>query len=166
MKNDINEIELDINENELDKEWIDQPKKVYRWSEKVAVVRRELEELKSEQDVIRAELDKDIRESPEAYGIVKITETAISSAILLQRKYREGLQAISSKKYELDVLQGFTNALEHRKHALQDLVKLYGQNYFSTPFVDSNEKKSIQELTKKSARSTIQKKLKESDWED
>lgn len=46
--------ELEIDPNELDREWLAQPKKFYQVSEELAEARKELDRLKLKADVLEA----------------------------------------------------------------------------------------------------------------
>jgi len=125
---------FDIDINNLDKEWINQPKIFFKYASELADVRRRLEEAKAELDVVKASLDKAIRENPASFGLPeKITETLISNTIIQQSEYQEALKIYRIRKHKVDILQAAVTALDHRKSALERLVSLHGQNYFAAP---------------------------------
>ena len=146
---------LTIDENQLDKEWINQPNLVFKFSKKQASARKEMDAIKNEIEVVKADLDKQLRLAPEAFGILKVTESAISSAIVLQPQYQEVQNKLNNARYELDIYTAMVNALEHKKRALESLVSLHGQNYFSTPKADDSAKEFIEEGKKKTVRKSL-----------
>lgn len=117
----------------LDEEWVRQPELYHQYAVDLADARLDLEEKKNKLEVIRAELDKDIRTSPEDYELQKITETAISATILTQSRYTKGLERVNKARHRVDVLTAAVTALDHKKKALENLVYLHGQDYFSSP---------------------------------
>jgi len=143
---------LEIDEFRLDEEWIGQPKLYFTWAKKQAVAVRRLDQVKSALDVTRADLDADIRSSPESYDVAKITEKVVENLILGNDGYQAAVAAVGKAKYELEILRATTTALEHRKQTLENLVKLHGQNYFSTPHADGDNREVMGNAEKRAAR--------------
>ena len=130
------EIELDesglaIDELRLDRECVRQPKLYFAAAKRAADARATMEEAKSALDLVRAEVDAEIRAQPDKYDIEKVTEAVISKTIEVQDDYIKARDAFARSRYELDVVQAFVNALDHKKSMLGHLVSLHGQNFFS-----------------------------------
>jgi hypothetical protein len=106
-----------------------------KYSRKLAEAKLERDLHKEALEFTRADLDRKIREDPDKYGLVKVTESALSSTILLNEKYQEKSSNFHDANFEVNLLQGVVNAVEQRKSALENLVRLHGQNYFSGPSV-------------------------------
>jgi len=124
---------LDINEHELDKEWIEQPRLYHKYARKLADARLAFDEAKANLDLVSADLDNKIRESPEDYDLEKVTEPGIKNCVLLQDEYREAIQALNDARHEVNVLEAAVSALDHRKRALEKLVDLFAMDYFAEP---------------------------------
>lgn len=129
------EQDIEINPEALDVAWLEQPRLMLQYSKNSAKMRRELDMAKQELDIAKAEADRKIRESPEDFGLVKVTEASVSNAILNEDGYKDAYAIYLSTKYESDMAQGAVNAFEHRKSALENLVRLYGQQYFAGPSI-------------------------------
>ena len=129
------EEDIRIDESALDVEWLNQPGLFMKYSRHLAETRKILDETKQKLDVTRAEVDKAIRKNPEACGIIKVTEGSIQSAIITNSDYTEAYQEYLNSKYETDMAQGAVNAFNQRKDALENLVRLNGQQYFAGPRV-------------------------------
>lgn len=127
------EDDMYIDENALDVEFLDQPAKVVKYARLLAEARRDKDLAKEALDLTKAEINLDIRDNPEKYGLTKITVDAVEACILMEKRYEEAVKEYNDANYEVNVLQGVVNALEHRKSALENLVKLYGQQYFAGP---------------------------------
>jgi hypothetical protein len=151
MNNDEHNV-FGIDKFNLDKEWISQPKLVFNFAQQLAQAKRELEERKAQYDVIKADVEMNIRKDPEKYGLAKVTESAISSTVCMQDEYKQANQAIIKAKYDVDICQGAMNAMEHKKAGLQDLVKLHGQNYYSTTHASFENTSDVEEATKQIVR--------------
>lgn len=129
--------DMHIDQSALDVEWLDQPKLMIKYSRALAKANREVSRLKEKMKVERAKLNKDIRSSPAKYGLedIKITEASINGAldthkIMIAFEY-EKIDA----EYEAEMVKGAVDAVKQRKDALQDLVKLHGQQYFAGPSI-------------------------------
>jgi hypothetical protein len=151
----INKDIFNIDQTQLDKEWVEQPKLFFEYAVMLADERSNLERRKAQADLVRAELDKQIREDPVKFGLgSKLTETAINNTITENSQMQKANTKIRLAKHRVDVFQAAVNALDQRKSALERLVSLHGQNYFSQPTVTDNEKARdyVDNIKKKKAR--------------
>ena len=146
---------LEIDQNRLDEEWNDQPILYARYATRAADARKAHDEAKSRLEVVKAELDREIRKNPKSYGIEKITETQVTSTILLQAKYQEFSQEVIDKHHEMDVINAFVNALDQRRSALGKMVDLFLADYFSKPNASGDAREYTREVEKKSARGKV-----------
>ena len=122
-----------IDENQLDKEWVAQPKFYHKYAKKAAMARQEMEQAKANMEVIKAEQSQKIRKNPLDFGIEKITEKAIEDAITVSQEARGATEALIDAKHAVEILDAAVQTLEHRKRALEKLVDLRLANYFSEP---------------------------------
>jgi hypothetical protein len=129
------EQDVSIDESALDVEWLAQPRLMMRYGKTVARCERAVSTAKQNLDIKRAELDKKIRSNPDKYGIEKITETVISSTIIIQPAYIAVVEEQNQAIYEYNMARAAVSALQHRKDALENLVRLHGQQYFAGPSV-------------------------------
>jgi len=140
------EKDIRIDETALDVEWLDQPRLMMQYARHAADTKRDVDLVKEQLDLTRAELDKEIRSNPEDYDISgKITESVISNTIITQPEYKKTAKEYSDAKFEYDVAQAAVRAVDQRKTALENLVKLYGQQYFAGPSVPRNLNKEWEE---------------------
>lgn len=139
-------------EHRLDQEWLEQPRLFGKHALQLADARREHEETKAERDVIVAEIDMDIRRDPVKYDLPKVTEGSVEKLILLQPRYQKAQRKVIEAKHRVDVLQAVCDALEHRKKALENLVHLHGQDYFSTPTPPKGTREAVEENAKREVR--------------
>jgi 5'-deoxynucleotidase YfbR-like HD superfamily hydrolase len=83
-------------------------------------------------------LDKSVREDPEKYGIAKITETVVLNTIISQEEYKEAYHEFLEIQHEYNIAKAAVRAFAQRKDALENLVRLHGQQYFAGPRVPRN----------------------------
>lgn len=133
----------------LDEEWVNQPKMVFDYIVQLEAAREKMDEAKTEMELVYAECDKSIRANPNKYDLPdKLTETLIKNTIMMQSEYQKAREDLSSIKHKVGVLGAAVTAMEHRKKALENLVILHSQNYFSTPKAHSeNTKQVVEEMT-------------------
>jgi hypothetical protein len=143
---------LTINEDNLDKEWINQPTLFYDEAVALAAARYQLDEAKSALEVLKADTAIAVRTNPEKYGIAKITEASVDAAVLLDLAVKSQTEELNQAKYSVEIRSAMVKAMEQRRDALEALVKLHGQSYFSSPKATGKEKDGIDEVTKKKQR--------------
>ena len=153
MKQDY-ENDIHIDESGLDVEWLRQPKLMFFYAKMVAELRRTLDRRKERLNIVKAELDKKIRQNPADFDIERITETAVSNTILTQEAYKEASADIIDTNYELSIAQAAVSALNDKRTALENLVRLYGQQYFAGPSVPRNITKEWEQREKQKQANT------------
>lgn len=140
---------FDLDQYHLDYEWVQQPKLFHEYATKLAYARKTHEEAKSARDLVVAELDRRIRLTPSEFHIEKVTETVVSNTILLQPEYQKANSELIESKHFVDTLYAMTEALDHRKKALENLVSLQARDYFSEPRVDDTDVQEVMEEKRK-----------------
>ena len=148
------EKDIRIDESALDVEWLGQASLMLKYSRILAMSRKRADHAKINADVIKAELDKKIRAVPENYDLSKITEVAISNIILTSEEYKEAQTEIIEALYEVNMAQSAVRAIEQRKDALENLVKLYGQQYFAGPKIPRDISKEWEAREKQNQSNT------------
>ncbi len=144
------EEDLRIDENALDIEWLGQAQLMMKYTEIQASNRREVDRLKEKLNLVKAELDRDIRKDPEKFKItVKITEAVVTGCILEQKKYKKAMSASIDAQYEYQMAGGAVQAVEQRKQALENLSRLLGLQYFAGPSMPRDLPKEVQQNQQK-----------------
>jgi len=139
MENLDYEHDIEIDQDALDLEWLEQPMLMLKYAKNLAFWKRRVEKAKTQLELVKAQLDREIRENPESFEInTKLTETVIFNTILKQPNYIEANLDVINSKYEQNVAQAAVDAMDHRKSALENLVRLFGQQYFAGPSIPNN----------------------------
>ena len=147
---------FEIDTTRLDEEWIRQPKLFFEYSVQLVDAREAQRESLSQLNVVKAQLDKRIRLKPKKYGIDKLSEPRIAHTIITRPKYKEADELANKRTYRVQILQAAVSALEHRRKALERLVSLHGQNYFSVPRpLDEASKEVTDKIEKQSVRRRV-----------
>ena len=153
---------FEIDVNRLDEEWVNHPKLAYQYYKEYEDKKLDLAEAQSELEVVAAGISSIIRKSPVKFGLAKTpTETSIHKTVIRKKKYRQALRVVNKLEREVGILRAATKALDHRKSALERLVSLHGQNYFSVPQAkDEDSREVVSDIEKNAARGKKKKKKK------
>jgi hypothetical protein len=175
--------DLHINKYMLDEEWESHQDKFMEYASAYSEairIRDDAKELLSFKrseaqevlDIIRSELDAEIRSNPTSFGYDKLTEAIVTSWITRQIKYQAAMSSfrntlseyskkLNEAEYEVNVLKGVKEAFEHRKTAMDNLTRLFLAGYFSSkPSKDVRE--SVKENREEKREESTKTKLNES----
>lgn len=122
-----------ISTSDLDLDCKEQPELMLKYTKIAAEKEKIRDEKKEAMEHEYVSLDKEIRENPEEYGLEKITDKSVDNAIKRQDEYRDTMQEYIDASHEAKVAKGTVEAMQNRKNMLQELVQLYGQQYFAGP---------------------------------
>ena len=149
---DMSKLDLKINKHELDDEWERQPELFMEWGEKMATAQAEVDNLSSRLDLVKAQLEIEIRQNPEAYGLEKTTEKVIAAALVQQPDYRACEKRLNEARKELHYAKAAVTGLEHRKRALTMLVELFVRDYYSDSHKPRIQERAMQEDKRRDVR--------------
>ncbi len=158
------EEDIKIDPNALDAEWLEQADLMRKYAKHAADTRKAADDAKEALDVGKARIEMDIRTSPQQYGLEKVTEGAIQSTILLQEEYQTLVKEYNDAKYENEVAVAVVRAIDQKKTALENLVKLLAASYFAGPQAPRDlyaENLEHQKRKKDNAKVKIQRKGRE-----
>jgi hypothetical protein len=138
-----NSIEIDI--DNLENEWRQQPIKFMEWAHKAVEMESERDRLKDKLEVLHGKIDLEIRQDPEKFGIVKATESSIQSAMVgdirIQGATSDYLQAVKDAK----MFNVMREAFDHRKKALEKMTDLWIAGYYAEPRIKKEAKDAVEE---------------------
>jgi len=131
--------EIVIDADALDVEWLHQPQLFIKYGEACVSAELKYDKAKEYLEFIKADLDSEIRSNPVIHtqSDKKPTEGRISSLILINEKYKEALTEYNKAKKQFKILSIALKAFDQRKYALENLVRLHGQSYFSSPSIEN-----------------------------
>lgn len=129
------EKDTSIDEQGLDVEWLKQPSLMSKYGKHAAQAKLDMDHAKEDLDVVKAQLDRNIRAFPDIYGLDKLTESIVSNTIIIQPEYKDTNDQYLNAKYEYDMAMAAVRAIDQKKTALENLVRLHGQQYFAGPSV-------------------------------
>ncbi len=133
---------IEIDRYCLDDEAENQPRLVWRYVKLRAKAQLRLDEAKANVKVVEADVDADVRDDPGKYGLSvdkKPTEAAIKKAILRSDQMREANKRLNMTQYKVNLLEGATTTLDHRRTSLTILNKQDERGYYSKPLESSKK---------------------------
>jgi len=137
--------DVNINPTELDVEWLRQAGLYKKYSDEAAYARDKKDRAKEALEVAQAILASDIRKNFTKYGLEKVTESSVWETVNQFKgkpgdgwteaacAFHDANEACMKAKLECDLIQGALSSVEQRKYALENMVRLLNQNYFSSP---------------------------------
>jgi len=153
MSNNYKE-DLQIDENNLEYEWKRQASLYEEWGEKAANAHFEKDKKQEKLALIKAKLDTEYRKKLKED---KPKEAEILSNVLQDPRYMEAsndyLEAYKTAKV-LDVAE---KAFDHRKRALENLTKLFLNNYYAEPYVPKRASEAVHSQTRNEINNVLKK---------
>jgi hypothetical protein len=123
---------FEVDRRLLDKEWEGQPALFLEYAEQLAETNAEVDELKDRLENVKAELDGEARGELGEEG-KKFTEAMVSAWIYREDRYLVALNDLREAQRKAAILKAEVQALDQRKAALENLVRLHGQEYYAVP---------------------------------
>jgi len=152
--------ELEIDPNQLDIEWLRQPKLYFKYAQEAASAREQVDTVKLQLDITLAQVMQEVRSNPEGFGIAKVTEAAIDAAVKQDKRVITKQQKLIEEKNNAEVLRAAVDSFDQRKCALENLVKLHLGSYFAGPKEPRQlDKSMIDEMRSDRAKQKIHKTL-------
>jgi len=115
---------MKIDPDQLEGQWLSAPGRYMEVVEHAVQARIDCEKAKDCLETIKADMDREIRINPDKYGIGKVTESSISSAIQLCDSVKEAQDEYMETRRIMLLTDGAVNAMEHRKKALDAITQL------------------------------------------
>jgi hypothetical protein len=126
-------IDIEIDKHRLDEEWLKQPRLVLQYNAKLSEAKAEVAYTANQVTITRAQIANDVRNHPENYGVLKLSNDVIENCV----NVHEDVTAIEADlllaKGNVGILEAACIALEHKKRALENLVRLQLADYYSEP---------------------------------
>lgn len=133
-----------IDESRLEKEWVGQADRYMEVVQAEAQAARTVDELKEKLEVTEATVGKRIRDERAAAG-AKCTEKEIEGLLVLDKGVANVRAELRQAEYDALIVRGARTAMEHRRSALENLVKLQLRYNGSEPVVAGAPKREVEQ---------------------
>jgi len=143
-----------IDETALDVEWLEQADLARRYGQYVADLKYEVNKLEEQKKAQRSELIHEANLNPyESTGKKTPNAGDIEAFYRRDPEYQRVVQRLLDKQYELEYAEVAKNEVAFtRKAALENLVRLHGQQYFAGPSVPRDLSKERQNQYQQNAK--------------
>lgn len=135
-----------IDESRLDSEWIGQASFFMELVEAEAEANQQVDLLKESLEVVEAQCADAIRTRC-ANQTPKLTETALAQQLVQDVTVQNAKGKLRQAVYQQDIVSGAKKAMEHRKSALEHLVKMQLSQNRAEPTVAGASRMAVQEAT-------------------
>ena len=156
------EQDIVINESALDVEWINQASLAAKYGRNWAECKQELLLAEENIKLVRSELIKQVHEDPDKYlgADIKPTGPVVEAYYRNHKRHKAAKQEIADAQFEANVAEIAYKEISYtRKAALENLVKLHGQQYFAGPSVPRDLSEEVA-IRKKELNQRVGAKLK------
>jgi len=141
------ENDVSIDHDALEVEWLRQPSLHAIYSRKLVEANDRLRKAEQRMKMVRSDLILEANEDPDKYlgkGI-KPTAPIVEAYYRTHEDHEAAKKKFFEAQYEVEMFQNAINALNTKKQALENLVKLYMSGYFSGPKEPHNIGKEFRE---------------------
>jgi hypothetical protein len=145
---------LSVDKDHLDLEWEKQPQLYMDWADLHARASNLREKIKTQIEKKEAELDQRIRIDPLSFGIDKVTESAIKSAIKRDDEYADLITDQDRIGLLISRLAAVVASMGQKKSALENLTELCLAGFYNSASGPARDKTEAN----KTIRSEIAKK--------
>jgi len=129
--------EIAIDKYNLDVELVEQPAKFLRFARLLAIAERKVRQAEEDVKVTRSQLVFKAHTKGEAVlgRNVKVQGQTVEAYYRLDAKYARAKAYLDRATFKRDIYSAAVQAFRQRKDALQELVRLQGQEYFAAPSI-------------------------------
>ncbi len=134
-----------------------------KWAERHADALLERDRVKERLDLMRSELDAEIRRNPTEFSFPenkKPTEAAITATIIKDTEFSKESDTLIEANRNVNIVAGAKEAMNHRKKGLENLVQLWIAGYFSDPSIPKNLEGGSTEEIKQQLKKKLKGRLK------
>lgn len=159
-------LDLSVDPNQLPREWGRHVPMYHYWAEQQADAQAAYDEAKSELDLVKAEMDLEVRNNKDDYGIDKINNDIVANTVLTQPEVQAAVKRVNESRHQLELAKAATGALDHRRKQLSMLVDMKIKAYMSDVYHNSVPDEAEEDVKKHTRRKAIERKKEEIDDDD
>jgi hypothetical protein len=126
--------DLAINEHQLESEWLRQPQLMAKYTQLCADAELAAKKAHERVKMIRSELILEAANNPEGtVGSAKPTAAQVEAWFRTRPDYLRAKRDLHEAEHHFEVMKGGVGAMRHRRDTLDNLVRLYLNNYYASP---------------------------------
>jgi len=153
--------DLAIDKYHLENEWDEQALLFMKWAERHVEALHIRDSLKDKMDLVKAQIDMNIRSEPVKFGFdKKPTEAAISNCIIEDVEYQKISAEYLQAKKDVNILQAVKEAMEHKKKALEAETSLWIGGFYSNPKIPDIARRTAEDQVSEDVRKSLKRRSK------
>ena len=129
--------DVTLNRFRLEKCSEEQPAVFHYWAEKEAEIKAARDKADNRLNLIRAEVELEIRNDVEKYG--KLTEAKVAALIETNPDVIKVKKELVEVKEQANLVSAAVRAMEHRKDQIENLTRLWISSYYARPEVTAKD---------------------------
>ena len=129
--------DVTLNRFRLEKCSEEQPAVFHYWAEKEAEIKAARDKADNRLNLIRAEVELEIRNNAEKYG--KLTEAKVAALIETNPDVIKVKKELVEVKEQANLVSAAVRAMEHRKDQIENLTRLWISSYYARPEVTAKD---------------------------
>lgn len=145
-----------IDEDDIEREWVNHPSNVAKYTRLLAEARHHYDEAKAHVELLAARLGLKIRKRPESFGLPEDPrEGAVTSAIKSHPKYVQAVAELNRTRYELEMTKGALKTLDNKKRSMEYIMEIRYQEGNSEPRMRGDVREASTERRKRLVRAAV-----------
>lgn len=157
--------DLSINLDDLHTEFKNHAQLRYDYASELSMLEQKVRKAEEKVKVTRSKLTKKIFQEHEEKKLKAPTAAIIESYYRTHKDHKKAKEDLIQSKYDLSMAWNAVKAFDDRKCAIESEIKLYLNNYFSTPRTErsiegENFKKEIKKISEETLEKTQNKQRK------
>jgi len=151
------EKDCQIDKYNLDIEWERQPHLFGQYAKANAEAVAERDRAKQNKDVTSAELRLEILNGYNEKGLKKPTENAIDAEIITSSPHKRVSEELIDANEKVALTDAAKWAIQQKRDALENMVKLHLAGYFSDPKIPNEAKEQSDQKTRRRLKKSLKK---------
>jgi len=131
MKEEPSIFDLDL--GKIPEQWVDQVSMMRRYTREFADARADQRRAEANLELVKAEVDYDLRLHPEKYEGVKVAEAMFKGLVLMDARVKVAIETEIAAQHHVDVLKGFIDTLRDRRSGLEQTAQMLSYGIFAEP---------------------------------
>lgn len=158
---------LEIDEFQLDKEWIEFAGRFSDICDLATIARLEVDVKSNQLEEAMANVYMDCKNDPKKYGISKITEGYAERVSKFDPEVKEKSIELLIARHEQRKLENLVKAMEAKRKALENLVHLFALSYNAEPrCIEGDNPQTVKKLRSRSVNQSIKDGLNKKETEN
>jgi len=124
--------DFSVNPDILEQEWVSLPLSVFNASKMLADDRFCHEELKRQAEVVRSDVEMEVRRHPAKFDLDKVTDNSAKAMVNIDARVQDADRRVLEARRNLDTASAVVAAMTAKKEALNAITEMKKMNFYNT----------------------------------